>query len=205
MPRLASFISYRPRLKSRSHKSPFSGRRLDSLSPTTHPYASPDIFDINDIPLQAQIPMQEVDGADVHSQYHETDADADVDVADIPEAEVKPAIESSPPSLPDWFPSDFLKTEPLTLLLECTAAIESGRNGDTETSGNRNDMGNDGVDGAGVRDGKDEQNEEDEESSSTSENMQEIVANLEAMDVRCGFHRSSASLILLITHRPPTL
>ena len=201
MPMLSSFIPYRPKLKTKSSKSPFSIRRLDSLS-APHPYASPGIFDISDDIEEQQIPphLQKVD-VELHPQPHPTE------VVDAPG--VKLDIETSPSPLKDWFPSDFLKSEPLTLTLagESILGIESGRNGNGETTGNKTGASGSGMKSEGDHNGTTEEHddEDDKEYTSESTNMEEFVANLEAMDVRCGLYsRLFFRSLLNHTRRPPT-
>lgn len=177
MPALSSFISYRPKRKAKQGtfkiSSPFPIKFLDAMT-SPHPYASPRVLDIQDHRALAA----SSNGSESTSNYHTSSTSTPRVHLDV---EIDPEK-----SLADWFGPNFHDSgSPFKLTY---GEISSG------ASGSRTHIGYESVDGRRVNrgasmgdgeDGSDREEEYDEdEESYTHDSAEEVLANLEAMDVR---------------------
>ncbi|KAF5384185.1 hypothetical protein D9615_003240 [Tricholomella constricta] len=112
MPVLSSFISYRPKRRTKAPikvSPPFPVQNYNPAS-SPHPYASPRIIDIHDgrVPAPSPIPKPK-------PLYDVTSTQR-----------VKLDVEINPEPLTDWFPTQFLDSDPFTLSLEGETPGASG-------------------------------------------------------------------------------
>lgn len=182
MPVLSSFISYtgyKPKRKTQTAakvSSPFQPRSYNSTS-SPHPYA-PRVLDIHDERVPAPSPNVPAPNT-YYSSTSTPRVQLDVDI--------------KPEPLTDWFPEDFLKSDPFTLSLDggtmeasgsgSGAYCSNGRGMASATRSNYNDHFP--VQAVGEEDTNVEDDEDEEiESLSSAEG---VLANLEALDVRAIF------------------
>lgn len=177
MPTLSSFISYtRPKRKTKAPiqvSSPFPVQNYASSSPF-HPYASPPIIDINDGRGPALSP-----------NVPEPSPTPYYNLTNTPKLNLN--VEINPEPLTDWFPTNIFKSDPFTLTLdgETTGASGSGTyygagydlSSAVRTNGNKPEETK--GEEQSVEDGAD-----DEEEIRTLNSAEDVLANLEAMDVR---------------------
>ena len=172
MSALSSFIStYKPGRKTNlkaALRSPFGKRRYDPTSSAPHPFAAPDVIDINhDSPSERRtssldffdpnIPSPDAEGRVVYGRNDSFPP-------------VKLELDLSPEPLGDWF-STFPQTP---------EASASGlqRNGESSSAGRMQTTEN-----GNLNDGIKEE-DEDEEGMELASSSEDVIANLEAMDVR---------------------
>lgn len=180
MPVLSSFISYRPKRKTKPAatkvSSPFPVKGFNSpSSSSSHPYASPRIIDIHDGRALTSSP----DIPEPNPYYSTTSTTS------TPRVHLN--VDITPEPLSDWFPS-FLKQEPFTISLDGETVGASGSGTHYEYGNGREIVGSAKTNGnfpvPEAREGSTSEEEEEEEELETLSSAEGVLADLEAMDVR---------------------
>ncbi|GLB39915.1 hypothetical protein LshimejAT787_0704250 [Lyophyllum shimeji] len=174
MPVLSSFISYRPKRKTKAPiqvSSPFPVETYNPGSSPYHPYASPPIIDIND-------------GREPGHSRKVPEQGGYYGSAGTPRVELN--VEIDPEPLTDWFPTNFFNPDPAPPTSTGATATASG-NGDSNGAGSnvaKAGASNGNFATQGITEGRVSMEDEDydEDELYTLSSAEEVLANLEAMD-----------------------
>lgn len=186
MSALSSFIStYKPGRKTNlkvALRSPFGKRRYDPTSSAPHPFAAPDVIDINhDSESPSERRASSLDFCDPNIPSPDAEGRVVYGRNDL-FPPVKLELDLSPEPLGDWF-SAFPQTPEA-----CASGLQ--RNGEGSSAGRTQTTENGKL--------KDviKEEDEDEEGMELASSSEDVIANLEAMDVRtCSFDKISHSCL----------
>jgi hypothetical protein len=178
MPVLSSFISYRPKRRTKPAKSPSAVRQFDYVA-SPHPYASPSshVLNINDGRVLAPN-RRVVEGDNYNGASNASNASTS--------PQVQLQLDLNPEPLADWFPTNLLESSPFALSLDGQRTPSSSRGTPYQNRNGRDTVGESSRANGGLETQESSSVEEDDqegEEETDVSSVGDVLADLEGMDV----------------------